>query len=669
MADLLASAEPRRLADFLRESRDDILAKWELEVRSVRAASSLARPLLVDHLPELLEDLAAFVDDVRTGHEVGPPDEVPQIHALERLEVGYDLSEVVAEYSILRRCITELASNRHTPALRSAELPRLHDAIDQAIATAVVRYAEARERTLRALDRISAAALVHHDVESLLPRILDAFLGTTASVDTVALALREDGVMRVRAALGYPPPGPVDTITPEDGFCARVRREGAPVFVRDASADPDLSRLPICAAGTLALYGVPLTMGASFLGVAVMGSRSSREFSQEDQLLFRTMVHRVAALIAQARLDAEVARRVAELEAVLESIPEAIYVGDASGIKRANRAALEMLGYGSIDELDPDIGTLVEEIHTRYTDGRPMPVDEQVYVKALRGERAVQEVLVRHRTSGNELVVRSSAAPIRLGERVLGAVAVNTDITKRMSEEAELRAALEFRDRMLGVLSHDVRNPLSVILTSAGLLERQLATAEAGRERAGVRRIIENANRIQRMVHDLLDYTRTRQGRKLPIAPQDADLLPLCRQAIDDLQVLHPDRAMRLSSNGNTTALVDPDRAAQVIANLVANALLYSPKDSAVDVKVADGGADVVLEVHNGGPPIPPEVMPRLFEAFQRGTPAKGGRPDGLGLGLFIAHQIVEAHGGSISVQSDPADGTLFTVRWPRQRP
>src|SRR4051812_1714781 len=392
MGDLAATAEPRRLADFLRENKKEILRQWAAEVRKIRAARNLDEPILLDHLPEFIEDLAEYVDDVRHGEQIGPPEERPRVHALERLEVGYDLAEVVAEYAVLRRCITELASHTHAPALRSAELPRLHDAIDQAIATAVVRYTEARERTLRALDRISTAALVHHDVESLLPRTLDAFLGTTASVDTVALTLREDGGMRVRAAFGYPDPGPVGTETPSDGFCARIERERAPVLIRDCSADPALARLAICAPGTLALYGVPLTMGADFLGVAVMGSRSSREFSQEDQFLFRTMVARVAALIAQARLDAEVARRAAELEAVLESIPEAIYVGDKTGIKRANRAALEMLGYRGVEELNRDIGRLAQEIQTRYTDGRPMGAEEQVYVKALRGERAVQEV-------------------------------------------------------------------------------------------------------------------------------------------------------------------------------------------------------------------------------------------------------------------------------------
>jgi signal transduction histidine kinase len=665
MADLVASDEPRRLADFLRENQEQILAHWEVEVRKVRAARQLERQLLLDHVPEFIEDLAEYVDELRTGHDIAPPEEQPRIHALERLEVGYDLAEVVAEYAVLRRCITELASRMHTPALRSAELPRLHDALDQAIATSVVRYTEARERTLRALDRIATAALVHHDVESLLPRILDAFLGTTASVDTIALVLREDGILRVRAAFGYPEPDPVGMEASNDGFCARVERERAPVLVRDASADPLVACQPVCPPGTLALYGVPLTMGGKVLGVAVMGSRSSREFSQEDQFLFRTMVNRVAALIAQARLDAEVARRAAEVEAVLDSLPEAVYVGDGSGIKRANRAALELLGYRSVGEMARDIGRVVEEIQTRYPDGRPVPLDEQVYMKALRGERTAQDVIVRHRTTGNDVVVRSSAAPIRLGDRIVGAVALNTDISARIAEEAELRAALEFRDRILGVLSHDVRNPLGVILTSAGMLERQLAKAEAGNQRAAVRRIIDNAYRIERMVHDLLDYTRTRQGRRLPIAARDVDLLALCDQTADGMQVLHPDRILELSAVGDTRLRLDPDRAAQVIANLVANAILYSPKGSPVRILVDGSGDPVLLEVQNEGPPIPPETIPRLFEAFQRGDAARVGRADGLGLGLFIAQQIVEAHGGSISVRSTAAEGTTFTVRWP----
>src|SRR4051794_14205030 len=276
MSDPGLASEPRRLADFLRERREEILDHWERQVRSVAAARNLDRPVLLDHLPQFIDDLAEYVGEVRTGVELPPPEELSRIHALERLEVGYDLAEVVAEYGILRRCITELASQTHTPALRSAELPRLHEAIDQAIATSVVRYTEARERTLRALDRISSAALVHHDVESLLPRTLDAFLGTTASVDTVALALREDGVLRIRAAVRYPAPFPDQKLTSGAGFVARVAAARDAVLVRDAALDHELCTAPECAPGTHALYGVPLTMGSDLLGVAVMGSRSTR---------------------------------------------------------------------------------------------------------------------------------------------------------------------------------------------------------------------------------------------------------------------------------------------------------------------------------------------------------------------------------------------------------
>ena len=666
MGDMVASDEPRRLADFLREHRDEILAHWEQEVRKVGAARHLDRPMLVDHLPEFIEELADYVGELRTGHEVTPPEDQPQIHALERLEVGYDLAEVVNEYAILRRCITELASRTHTPALRSAELPRLHEAIDQAIATSVVRYTVARERTLRALDRISSAALVHHDVESLLPRLLDAFLETTASADTIALTLREDSTIRVRAALGYPEPGPVGRETPPDGFTMRVVREAAPVMLRDACSDPAIARSPVCAPGTLALYGVPLTMGADVLGVAVMGSRSSHEFSQEDQSLFRTMANRVAALIAQARLDAEVTRRAAELEAVLAAIPEAIYVGDATRIKHANAAALEMFGYRRLEDLNKDVATLVEQIPTRYLDGTPVPADELVYIKALQGERAVREVLVRHPATGEDVALRSSAAPVRLGDRVVGAVAVNIDITARLAEEAELRAALDFRDRILGVLSHDVRNPLGVVLTSAGLLERQLAAAGSDKQLTVVKRMIDNARAIERMVRDLVDYTRTRHGRGLPIFAVEADLLQLCQQVIDGMQVLHPDRPLQLSSDGDTVSTVDPDRATQVIANLVGNAILYSPAGSPVRVTLRNEEDAVVLEVNNQGAPLPPETLPGIFEAFHRGAADGGGRNAGLGLGLYIASQIAEAHGGSIAVRSSAEEGTTFIVRWPR---
>jgi signal transduction histidine kinase len=535
------TSEPRRLGDFLRDHREEILAGWERAVRSIGAARNLSRPVLLDHMSEFIDDLAVFVNQSRSGMDARPPQDNPRIHALERLEVGYNLSEVVEEYAILRRCIAGMAVR--APAVRSAEMPLLHQAIDQAISTSVVRYSAAHERTLRALDRISSTALKEHDVESLLPRLLDAFLETTASVDTVALSLRDgDGSLRVRAAVGYPPPGPVGERVSPGALSSRVEREGT-IFLRDASADPAISASPTCAPGTHAIYGTPLTVGDEILGVMVMGSRSSPDFSEEDQLLFRNMVNRAAALIAHARLRVEAERRAEE---------------------------------------------------------------------SLR----VQE---------------------------------------------ELRAALEFRDRMLGILSHDLRNPLGVILASAQTLERSVSEE---RQRRSLSRVINSARRIERLIRDLLDYTRARQESALPLSRREADMAEICRQAIDDLRVLHPGRDVRLEVQGDTQGSFDPDRAAQIVSNLVANALNYSPQDTPVEVSVRENGDDVLLEVHNQGAAIAPDLLPRIFDAFQRGA---GGGGDGLGLGLYIVRRLVEAHGGSIEVRSEAPGGTRFSVRWPKR--
>ena len=650
--------EPRRLADFLREHRNEILESWLAAVKDIRAARGLARPVLLDHMPDFIDELIDYVSELRSGREAAAPRENPRMHALERLGEGYDLAEVVEEYALLRRCIAGLAQRSGAPAVRSVELPLLHRAIDQAITTAAMRYAEARERTLRALDRISSTALEHHDIESLLPKLLDAFLETTASVDSVALSLREDGALRVVAAVGYPAPGPVGSLVPPGAFSARVERQGA-MSLHDASADPSVARSPTCAPGTHAMYGTPLMVGSETLGVVVMGSRSTLEFSQEDELLFRTTVNRAAMLIAQARLHAEVERRAAELEAVIESIPEAVLVGDENGFRRANTAALHLTGARKPEEILDPVGP--QGTRARWLDGRPVAREEHVFFKALRGEPGSMQVRVPHAQKQSDVVVHVSAAPVLVNGRTVGAVAVDTDITDRIRVEEELRGVLNFRERMLGVLSHDLRNPLQVILASAYSLSH--SALDEAQERS-VGRVTTSSRRIERMIRDLLDYTRSRRERGLPLSLGEADLAEICRQVIDGLQLLHPERRLRLLIEGNARGTFDADRAAQVVGNLVENAIRYSPAGSDVEVTLRSLDGEVLLEVHNQGEPIAPELLPRIFDAFQRGADDSG--REGLGLGLYIVKAIVEAHGGAIEVRSTKSEGTTFSVRWPK---
>src|SRR6266550_4607746 len=198
----LTVTEPRRLSDFLRTHRGTILSAWLAAVRRLAPARDLEQPVLLDHLPEFIDELADFLDDVRAGHAVAEPVTPPAMHALERLQVGYDLALVVEEYAILRQCIVELVHREGAPAMRSAQLARLHSGIDRAIINSTARYHEASERTLRALDRISSTALTHRDSEKMLPELLRVLLETCASVDAAALLLVDGEVLRVDAAAG-----------------------------------------------------------------------------------------------------------------------------------------------------------------------------------------------------------------------------------------------------------------------------------------------------------------------------------------------------------------------------------------------------------------------------------------------------------------------------------
>src|SRR5256885_16823083 len=123
MQNVAAVPGPRRLADFLRERRTALLDGWEAAVRNLRPAQGLRRPALLDHIPQFLEELADFVGNLREHRPAAPPEDIPRLHAVERLEMGYELADVVEEYSLLRSCILEMAAEEHTPAVRSNELP------------------------------------------------------------------------------------------------------------------------------------------------------------------------------------------------------------------------------------------------------------------------------------------------------------------------------------------------------------------------------------------------------------------------------------------------------------------------------------------------------------------------------------------------------------------
>jgi RsbT co-antagonist protein rsbRD N-terminal domain len=148
----------RGLGDFIRSSLDALVVEWTERVRKLSPARELSQPVLVDHLPQILARIAAMVDAVHTGAQVQLA-EAPKNHAIDRLSRGFDLEEVIKEYGVLRHCILSRWEREVGPTIAVAELRRLDAALDQSIMESVVSFAGARERMLRAVDRISEAAL------------------------------------------------------------------------------------------------------------------------------------------------------------------------------------------------------------------------------------------------------------------------------------------------------------------------------------------------------------------------------------------------------------------------------------------------------------------------------------------------------------------------------
>jgi signal transduction histidine kinase len=243
--------------------------------------------------------------------------------------------------------------------------------------------------------------------------------------------------------------------------------------------------------------------------------------------------------------------------------------------------------------------------------------------------------------------------------RVLG---ILSDVTDRRTREEENRRLAAFQQQLMGIVGHDLRNPLSAIITSAEVLR------QSAQEPAQVRtadRIRSSALRASRMIGDLLDYTQASLGGGLPVSRRPSDVHEIAEQVVEELRAANPDRRILCSCGSPALAELDPDRMAQVISNLVSNALTYSPPEEKVEVEVRGDGGGVELRVRNRGEPIPAELLPVIFEPFKRGDEPGAGK--NVGLGLFIVREIVAAHGGVIDVTSTAREGTSFRVRLPRE--
>jgi signal transduction histidine kinase len=220
------------------------------------------------------------------------------------------------------------------------------------------------------------------------------------------------------------------------------------------------------------------------------------------------------------------------------------------------------------------------------------------------------------------------------------------------------------RDTFLAILGHDLRSPLGAV---SGALQLLAAPGDAARQAETLAAGMRSVSAMSGMIRDLLEYTRSRLGKGIPTAPSEGDLEATCKEAMNEIALVHPQSAFRFESGGNLAGVFDSERMHQVISNLLNNAVQHGKRGSPVLLIASGDNYNLTLKVKNQGLPIAPELLQVIFDPLVQIPAEEPGsyRVTNLGLGLYIAREIVLAHRGTIHAESSAAGGTIFTVELP----
>ena len=383
------------------------------------------------------------------------------------------------------------------------------------------------------------------------------------------------------------------------------------------------------------------------------------------------------ALLGEQVARAEAEHRAAELTAMIQSLPDVVYMGTQAGITVCNTLGLEVLGCKSTK----DFQSLAEQLQTRCAaTGRRIPLEEEPFILALQGQACVRELILRNFQSGRDLFVRCASAPIYYNGKSIGAVAVNTDITerKRLEEELALLLFLEqaarseaetanrTKDEFLAVISHELRTPLNAILGWAQLLSRGRLN-QGSMERA-IETIERNARSQKHLIEDLLDLSRIVRG-KLRLHLCSFNPISTIMTAIEAMAPAAEAKMIQLVSTLDPTLdliVGDPDRLQQIVWNLLSNAIKFTSPGGRVEVQLARNDSQLQLRISDTGQGISPDFLPYIFDSFRQAEATSKRLHGGLGLGLAIVRHLVELHGGVVHVESPgPGQGATFFVNLP----
>jgi signal transduction histidine kinase len=539
---------------------------------------------------------------------------------------------------------------------------------------------------------------------------------STALQSSINIALIEpDGLLHLKA-VHHPLPEAHDLLKSlslgaplqiGEGITGKIAASGQSVLI--PTLDPQvaaeraassyrvfLERYPV-----YALIGAALRVHGRVIGtVTAARCRQDQSFTAEDLKLLEELGERAAVALENARLHQETVKgrgRAEQLyrfaqsvvaadkvevvyEAALESIEAAL------GVRRAAILVFDDQGvmrFKAWRELSDGYRAAVEG-HSPWaadaTAPEPVIVEDALadpawasYAATFRSENiaalAFIPVVNRGRLLGKFMLYYDRPRALSVPELEVARAIANHlgSVMARFSALAKLEETIRYNELFAGVLAHDLRTPLSAIMSAAQLLLRRQEGSPSPTDGTArpLSRILGSGERMSTMITQLLDFTESRSGGGVRIDVRPTNLDDLCAQAVAELELVHPELTIAYQVTGDVVGHWDPGRLLQVVSNLLSNAGQHGRRGEPITITL-DGSrpAEVSLRIHNIGV-VPAELLPHLFDPF-RTTRQRRGQSSGLGLGLFIVREIVRAHRGAVDVSSSEGDGTTVSVRLPR---
>ena len=528
-----------------------------------------------------------------------------------------------------------------------------------------------RGMDLSALLRLAETATRSLDTEKILKDTLDEslnFLGF--DVGFIRIVDRDRGGMMVRAARGLRSPEFLEGVTPLSGPRRNVSRivfeSKEPYVCTDIRRDPIYKNRTMEREGVVSTAAAPILSKNRVLGIIVVGSRKPYRFTKREIRLLNAFGAQLGAALENAELFHEVATGKAYIENLVENAGDAIVSTDVNDrVLTWNRAAEIIFGYSKGEAVGSSLNIIMPP-------GRSHELEEIRLKLEVAGPMRNLETR-RKRKEGTIFDASLAVSPIKDNEnQIIGFLHLIKDITEKNRYERRLKELDRMKSDFVSNVSHELRTPLTAIKGSVdNMLDGILGPVTEKQERY-LSRINSNADRLARLIGDLLDLSKIEAG-KIELRPGRVALPALIKEVADSLRSIAADKLIGIEvpdADDGLDAWADRDKVMQILTNLIGNAVKFTPPHGRVAVIVAMQDPEwVKLSVLDNGPGIPPEEAGKIFDKFYRAQHTNKLNVKGTGLGLAISKSLVQLHGGNIWCESGADGGSIFSFTLPARQP